>query len=323
MKTALKVLFILALIGLFSTLFFMPISTQESDAMEKTKVVTTIFPAYDFTRALSADTNVDIKMLIKPGTDIHSYDPTPQDIASIKEADIFIYNGGESEEWVTKILDEIDKDNTVIVRMMDSVELKQEESSNVVEKEKHDDEEESEYDEHIWTSPKNVQLISDSIAQALINRTPSDTSIIQHNLENYKADLGTLDNDFRQLAKQKTGTLIVADRFPFKYFVDEYGFDYLAAFPGCSEQTEASTKTVAELSKKVEQNSKKIIFNLELSNTKITQTIAKATKAKVLTWHSVHNVSQKDFDSGKTYLDFMRDNLTNLGEALHDQPANN
>ena len=104
--------------------------------------------------------------------------------------------------------------------------------------------------------------------------------------------------------------------------VDEYGFDYLAAFPGCSEHTESSAKTIAELNKKVEQNSQKIIFNLELSNTKIAQTIAKSTKAKILTWHSAHNVTQKDFDSGKTYLDFMRENLANLGEALHDQPAN-
>lgn len=322
MKTALKVFFILALIGIFSTLFFMPISTQESDAIEKTKIVTTIFPAYDFTRTLSADTNVDLKLLIKPGTDIHSYDPTPQDIASIKEADIFIYNGGKSEEWVSKILDELDKDNTVIVRMMDAVELKEEDNSNIVEKEAKKEDTEHEYDEHIWTSPKNVKSISDNIAQALINRTPNDTSIVQHNLEKYKADLDTIDGNFRQLAQEKTGTLIVADRFPFKYFVDEYGFDYIAAFPGCSEQSEPSAKTVAELSKKVEQNPQKIIFHLELSNTKITQTIAKSTKAKVLTWHSVHNVSQKDFDSGKTYLDFMRDNLANLGEALHDQPTN-
>ena len=322
MKNALKIFFILALIGLFSTLFFIPIGTQESDAIEKTKIVTTIFPAYDFTRELSADTNADIKILIKPGTDIHSYDPTPQDIASIKEADIFVYNGGKSEEWVNKILNELNKDDTVIVRMMDSVDLKEEDDSNIIEKESKKDQAEPDYDEHIWTSPKNVKLIADNIAQALINRTPSNTSIIQHNLENYKANLDTLDSNFRQLAKDKTGTLIVADRFPFKYFIDEYGFDYVSAFPGCSEQTEASAKTIAELIKKVEQNPQKIIFNLELSNTKITQTIAKSTGAKVLTWHSVHNVSQQDFDSGKTYLDFMRDNLANLGEALHDQPAN-
>ena len=321
MKAIFKVIFVLALLATFSTLFFIPIGNQESGSIEKTKVVTTIFPAYDFTRTLSADTDIDIKMLIKPGTDIHSYDPTPQDIANIKEADIFIYNGGKSEEWVNKILEEIDKDNTVIVRMIDSVELKQEENKSIIEKDS--DKKDNEYDEHIWTNPKNVERISDSIAQALINRTPNDTSIIQHNLENYKASLSSLDNSFHELAKQKTGTLIVADRFPFKYFIDEYGFDYFAAFPGCSEQTEASAKTIAELNKKVVQNPKKIIFNLELSNTKITQTIAKSTKAKVLTWHSVHNVSQKDFESGKTYLDFMYDNLNNLNEALYDRPTNN
>ena len=318
MKTLFKIIFILALIGVFSTLFFLPISSQQAE-VEKTKIVTTIFPAYDFSRTLSNNTEVDIKMLIKPGTDIHSYEPTPQDIISIKEADVFVYNGGESEAWVNKILDGINKDETVVVRMMDAVDLLEENTANIVEN-KTDNEEKS-YDEHIWTSPKNASKIADRIAQAIINRNPDDMSVIQHNLSKFKKALDELDQKFRKLSEEKTGTLIVTDRFPFRYFVDEYGFDYLAAFPGCSEQTEASPKTIAELSKIVEQNSPKIVFHLELSNTKITQTIVDSTHAKALTWHSIHNVTQEDFDAKKSYLEYMEENLTNLSEALHDRPA--
>ena len=235
-----------------------------------------------------------------------------QDIISIKEADIFIYNGGESEAWVNDILKEVDQENTVILRMMDAVELKTEDASG---------EDSTEYDEHIWTSPLNVIKISEAIAQAIKNHSPDDSSVVQRNLDEYKSQLETLDQDFRALANQKTGTLVVADRFPFKYFVDEYHFDYLAAFPGCSEQTEASTKTIAELTKSVKSSTKKIVFKLELSNSKVAKTIADSTKAKILTWHSVHNISQSDFEAEKTYLDFMHENLNVLGEALDDRAA--
>ncbi|MBO4855244.1 zinc ABC transporter substrate-binding protein [Candidatus Saccharibacteria bacterium] len=320
MRTILKIIFFLALIATFSTLFFLPISNQTPE-VEQTKIVTTIFPAYDFARTISKDTNTEIKMLIKPGADLHSYEPTPQDIIAIKESNIFIYNGGESESWINSILNEIDKDNTVIVRMMDSVELKEESLDNILNAKSNDIKTETDYDEHVWTNPNNVIKISEAIAQAIKNHAPDNTSTIQRNLDQFKTDLEKLDESFRSLASQKTGTIIIADRFPFLYFTNEYGFNYLAAFPGCSEQTEASAKTVAELIKATKDSSNKIIFKLELSNGKIAQTVSKSTKATVLTWHSVHNLSQADFDAGKTYLDFMQENLKNLGEALHDRTS--
>ena len=320
MKTFLKVIFFLIIIAAFSTLFFLPVSEQVPET-KQTKIVTTIFPAYDFTRTISKDTNTEIKMLIKPGSDLHSYEPTPQDIIAIKESDIFIYNGGESESWLSNILDEIDQDNTVIVRMMDSVELQEEPIDGILNTNSNEIKTETEYDEHVWTSPKNVISISESIAQAIKNHSPDDSSVIQRNLDQFKDELNQLDKDFRKLAEQKTGTLIVADRFPFQYFVNEYGFKYLAAFPGCSEQTEASAKTIADLTKAIKAESNKTIFKIELSNDKIAQTISKSTKATILTWHSVHNLSQEDFDSGKTYIDLMQNNLKNLSEALHDRDA--
>ena len=307
-------------LGLFSTLFFIPSVTEKPDTTT-IKVVTTIFPAYDFARTISAETETDLKLLIKPGVDLHSFEPTPQDIINIKESDIFIYNGGESEAWVDKILSEIDTNNTTVIRMMDSVELLDEINSDIIEAETESDT--TEYDEHIWTAPLNVVAISQKIAQAFINYLPNDSAIIQRNLDAFSAELEQLDQDFSTLAETKTGTLIVADRFPFRYFINAYRFDYVAAFPGCSEQTEASAKTITQLIEATNKNSQKVIFHLELSNTKIAQTVAESTHAKLLEWHSIHNVTQTDFDSGKTYLDFMRQNLTNLSEALSDAPQSN
>ncbi len=300
-----KILLILLGLGALSALFFIP-TTPETTQTTRTKVVTTNFPAYDFARTISAETDTDIQLLVKPGVDLHSYEPTPQDIIDVQNSDIFIYNGGESEEWVSQILDSIDQNDTIIIRMMDSVQLIPDEDG---------------YDEHIWTSPVNVSTISEDIAQAFIYREPNNTAIIQRNLDTFKAQLEELDQDFHELARTKTGTLIVADRFPFRYFIEAYQFDYLAAFPGCSEQTEASSKTIAKLTKAAKKNKKKIIFELELSNSKIAKTIAKNSKSKILTWHSVHNLTKEDFESGKTYLDFMRENLTNLSEALSDAPT--
>ena len=318
MKTILRALFILTLAGIFSTLFFLPINQQEPKKHE-TKVVSTIFPAYDFARSISKDTDVQNKILIQPGTDLHSYEPSPQDIIDIKESDIFIYNGGESEKWVEEIIPEINSTDTVIIRMMDSVELKKESNDGAIERSA---KESDEYDEHVWTSPKNAIKIAETITQAFKNSNPDDTATYQRNLERLTKELKKLDKSFRQLSGEKTGTLIVADRFPFKYFVEEYGFDYVAAFPGCSEQTEASAKTIAELNKLVEQNPQKIIFHLELSNTKIAQTVAEATGARQLIWHSLHNLSLEDFNADRTYIDIMNDNLKNLSEALRDRVTN-
>ena len=314
MKIRPKTVFVAIIVCLLIALLLWPINIEHAKP-KHIKIVTTIFPAYDFARTISANTDVSLKLLIKPGVDLHNYEPTPQDIINIKESDIFIYNGGESEKWVEKIIADINQ-STDVIRMMDLVQLK-------IESDEHSDEHSDalDYDEHIWTSPKNVIKISSAIANTIANRTPNNATTVRRNYDRFESSLKKLDTSFQELAAAKTGTLVVADRFPFRYFVDDYGFDYIAAFPGCAEQTEASPKTIAELIEKVNQNPNKIIFKLELSNGKTAQTIAEATKSKILVWHSAHNISQSDFDSGKTYLDFMKDNLANLKEALYDYSA--
>ena len=215
---------------------------------DKISVVATIFPAYDFVREVSRGTDdIDLKLLLKPGSEAHSYEPTPQDIIAIQNCDVFIYVGGESDEWVKNILSSIDTNLINIVSMMDCVELVKEETVEGMEEEKSAKETyEPEYDEHVWTSPRNAIKIVDKINSSMAESRPVNKEIYNNNTISYKENLKQLDENFREIVKSgKRNTIVFGDRFPFRYFADEYGLEYYAAFPGCSEETEASAKTVS------------------------------------------------------------------------------
>ena len=283
---------------------------------DQLKIVSTIFPGYDFARAIAGD-NADITMLIYPGSEIHSFEPSPQDIINIQDSDVFIYVGGESEAWVEKIIANLDTNHTKIVRMMDAVDLVKEELVEGMEPE-HEDEDGVEYDEHVWTSPLNAIKIVESIRDALVNADPQNANFYQTATANYTEQLTQLDSDIRATLSDTTHhTLIFGDRFPLRYFVEEYNLQYYAAFPGCSDQTEASTATLAFLINKIKSENIKYIFTIELSNQAVARTIAAETGTEILEFHSLHNISKSDFDSGKTYLQIMYQNLTNLKRALN------
>jgi len=283
---------------------------------DRLKIVSTIFPGYDFARAIAGD-NADITMLIYPGSEIHSFEPSPQDIINIQDSDVFIYVGGESEAWVEKIIANLDTNRTKIVRMMDAVDLVEEELVEGMEPE-HEDEDEVEYDEHVWTSPLNAIKIVESIRDALVNADPQNANFYQTATADYTEQLAQLDSDIRATLSDTTHhTLIFGDRFPLRYFVEEYNLQYYAAFPGCSDQTEASTATLAFLINKIKTENIKYIFTIELSNQAVARTIAAETGTEILEFHSLHNISKSDFDSGKTYLQIMYQNLTNLKRALN------
>lgn len=283
---------------------------------DQLKIVSTIFPGYDFARAIAGD-NADITMLIYPGSEIHSFEPSPQDIINIQDSDVFIYVGGESEAWVEKIIANLDTNHTKIVRMMDAVDLVKEELVEGMEPE-HEDEDGVEYDEHVWTSPLNAIKIVESIRDALVNADPQNANFYQTATANYTEQLTQLDSDIRAtLSDTAHHTLIFGDRFPLRYFVEEYNLQYYAAFPGCSDQTEASTATLAFLINKIKSENIKYIFTIELSNQAVARTIAAETGTEILEFHSLHNISKSDFDSGKTYLQIMYQNLTNLKRALN------
>ena len=316
MKKIGRIIFVVILAGALALLVFAPIIHKNTEE-KRPKIVATTFVAYDLARSIIKDSYLDVEMLLAPGSDLHSYEPSPQDIIKIKESDVFIYNGGESEEWIEKIINEIDLNKTTIIKMMDAVELVEEDDDNILESEE-EESEEAEYDEHIWTSPKNVQKICSKITSVISEKYPQYQDIFTKNLAAQNNALKQLDQDFTDLAKTKTGTIIMADRFPLRYFVDAYGFDYLAAFPGCSEQTEANAKTISILIDKVKSTNAQYIFHIELSNQKIANTVKDATGVEVLEFHSMHNISQADFDAGKTYIDLMKQNYQNLSKALHD-----
>ena len=308
--------YLLSLIILIS-FFFAGCSSNSKEA--RFTIISSSFPGYDFARAIvkNAD-DVEVKMLLKPGSEMHDFEPTPQDIINIKNCDVFIYVGGESDSWIDDILDDIDTSKTKIIKLMDFVDVVEEEEVPGMEEEVEEGEEEIEYDEHVWTSPVNVITIIEKLKNEFIKIDKENSSLYQENADNYITQLKNIDSQIRDIVSQsKRKELVFGDRFPFRYFTDEYGLSYSAAFKGCSEQSEASAKTITFLINKIKDNNIPVVLHIELSNKNIANTISKETGAKVLEFNSAHNITQKDFDDGITYVDMMEKNIEVLKEALN------
>ena len=281
----------------------------------KLNVVTTIFPPYDFAREIGGD-KINVSMLLKPGMESHSYDPTPQDIIKIQESDLFIYVGGESDEWVNDILESGDRKPAKIIALMDIVDKVQEEIVDGMEKD--DDEgDEIEYDEHVWTSPINASLITRKISETLCELDTKNVDFFKSKTSEYCRKLSALDNEFREIAENaKRKTIVFGDRFPFRYFADEYGLKYYAAFPGCSSETEPSAATISFLIDKVKEEKIPVVFSIEFSSGKVADAICESAGAKKLTFHSCHNVTQQELDNNAGYYSIMHNNALALKEAL-------
>jgi zinc transport system substrate-binding protein len=293
-------------------------AVAEASDGKKLQVVTTIFPQYDFVRAITGD-SADLTMLLRPGTESHSFDPTPRDIRKIDGCDVFIYVGGESDDWARTILDSLDSDATEkinVVSLMELVETVEEEIVEGMQKDGAGDE--PEYDEHVWTSPKNARLIVSSLADILCGLDEPNAVLYRTNAASYIEKIDALDKTFESIVSgAKRRTIIFGDRFPFRYFVDAYGLKYYAAFPGCSIETEASAATIAFLIDKTKADHIPAVFYREFSNGAIARAICESAGAKSLLLHSCHNISRDDFVSGATYVDLMRQNADNLREALY------
>lgn len=274
----------------------------------KLQIVCTSFPAYDFAREIAGD-RAELTLLIKPGSEVHSYEPTPKDMIRIQESDLFICNGGESEQWAkTLITPEL---NTIY--MMDCVDTVEESADGIYNAENG----EPELDEHVWTSPLNAIKISEEICNALCKLDTDNAEAYKTNFAAYKAQLMALDREFRQVIKNSgKHTLVFADRFPMRYFALEYGLDCYAAFPGCSSETEPSAKTVAYLIDRVREDKIPAVLYMEFSNQKMADVICEDTGCKKLPFYSAHSVSAEQFKQGVSYLDLMRINLNSLKEAL-------
>ena len=283
-------------------------------------VVATTFAPYDFARQLVGDRGT-VSMLLPPGSESHSYEPTPKDILEIQNADVFIYVGGESDAWVTDVLESVGE-GVRAVTLMDCVELLEEETVEGMEAEVHDHEHgeeghEAEYDEHVWTSPRNAALICEKIAAALCEADPANASVYNANLAVYSAELAKLDAAFTGIvADGARKTIIFADRFPLLYFARAYGLTYYAAFPGCSEDAEPSAATVAFIIDKVREEDIPVVFHVELANEDMADIVCDETGAVKRQFNACHNVTRAQFNAGVTYLDLMWENTEVLKEAL-------
>lgn len=278
--------------------------TPKTEKTGKFNIVTTIFPQYDFAREIGGE-SAEYTMLIKPGGEVHTYEPSPADIIKIKECDLFICVGGESETWLEKIIKSADISEDKIIRIMDCV-------SDKLKEEEHD-----EYDEHVWTSPVNAQIISKAITDKMCELNEENAETYKQNLNEYDKKLQKLDSDFREIVNgAEKHTIMVADRFPMRYLTKEYGIEYYSAFEGCSEESEPSPAKIAFLVDKLKEEKLPVVFKVDFSNGKIAKTVTEGTDAKILCLNSCHTVSADDFENNTTYLELMNENLKNIGEAL-------
>ena len=287
----------------------------------KVQVVCTLFPYYDFARAIGGE-DAEVTLLVAAGKEAHSFEPTPLDVIKLSKADVFLYNGGESEEWVGDILDAAGENIGVTAAMMELVDLAEEEVVEGMQVSEHDEdgdeEEEIEYDEHIWASPLLATDICRGICAALCEADPAHAADYEARLTAYLAELAELDEAFREVVENAARhTLVFGDRFPLLYFAKTYGLDYRAAFHGCASDTEPSLATLKYLIDKVNAEDIPAVYTIELSNQKIAQAIAETTGAKVLTFQSCQTVSREDFENGETYLSLMRRNVEALREGLN------
>lgn len=295
-------------------------------------VVATIFPPYDFSREIAGGM-ADITMLLPPGAEVHHYEPTPHDLITLRNCDLFLYVGGESDAWVDDMLaslSETERERIQTVTLMDCVEPLYEEVVDGMQADTIHSEDseahtqadsthsENAYDEHIWTSPLNAKRIVQKISEAMCEADPANKLDYQRNTEAYLRKLDELDATFTAVTENPVRrTIVFGDRFPFRYLADAYKLDYYAAFPGCSSETEASAKTVRFLIDKVREESVPVVFMAEPSGQKTAQTIAEATGAKVMRLNAGHTVTKDDFEQGVTYLTLMTKNGDALREALN------
>lgn len=275
----------------------------------KISVVTTIFPYYDFARSVSKGT-CDVDMLLKPGSDVHSFEPTPSDILKIRNADLFIYNGGESDEWVDSILESLgDTDKPVVMKMTDYVKPLTEMDA--------DHHAEDEEDEHIWTSLDNAKTLVSKISDEVSKLDSKNKSIYHRNGLDYIEKISKVQSEIENTVNSsKRKKIVVGDRFPLLYFATEFSLDWECAFPGCSTETEPSLDRLSKLTDTIEKDKIKTILKLEMSENKVADTLADETNTKVRTFYSAESVSKEDFANNVTYVDLMERNNNALKEAL-------
>ena len=314
------------------TVCFLLSSASTSQAADTLQIITTIFPEYDWVRNILGDNPAEIEViqLLDNGVDLHSYQPTADDILKLSGCDLFIYVGGESDEWVEDALKEAVNKNMVTISLLEALgdAIKEEELVEGMEadhehehEEEHDHEhEEVEYDEHVWLSLRNAAVLCQKFADAISALDSENAALYQDNAAAYIEKLNALDAEYRKaVSDAPVHTLLFGDRFPFRYLTDDYGLDYYAAFTGCSAESEASFETIIFLTRKINDLGLKSVMTIEGKDHRIAQTIVQNTDSKnqqILTMDSMQSTTSKDSANGTTYLSIMEKNLEVLKEAL-------
>ena len=297
-------------------------------AAGKPHIVTTIFPEYDWVMNILGNNpaGAEVTMLLDNGVDLHSFQPTAADILSISTCDLFIYVGGESDEWVEDALEKSTNKDMIKINLLDALgnAAKEEEMAEGMQEEEHEHEHEEEgpeYDEHVWLSLRNAATLTESISQAIQKLDPANAEAYKSNTASYTEKLKALDAQYSSAVRDASfSTLLFGDRFPFRYLTDDYRLKYYAAFLGCSAETEASFETISFLAQKMDELSLPAVMTIEKNDHRIAETIIQNTKAKnqkILTLDSMQSVTAKDAKSGTTYLSVMENNLSVLKDALN------
>lgn len=280
----------------------------------KLKIMTTLFPQYDFTRQIVGD-KADVTLLIQSGMESHTYEPTSEDIIKINKADLFVYTGKYMEVWADKILQSVTNDKLKVLDVSKGINLDEDEDAH---EEEPQDDHAHEYDPHIWTSPSNAIAMVDNILKELVVLDKENAEYYTQNAEKFKGELKTLSNDFKKVVSEgKRKKIMFGGRFAMHYFTKEFGLEHESAYDTCSTDSEPSVEVLAHMVDDIKKENIPVIYYEELVDPKIARTISEESGAEMLLMHTCHNVSKEDFDRGVTYISLMRQNLENLKKGLN------
>ena len=314
--------FLITIILIFS-LLVIGISkiNKQSQSEEKIKVIATLFPQYDFAKQIGGD-KVDVSLLLTPGTETHTYEPTPQDIINVNKADLYIYTGKYMEPWSDKIANSIKSNKQLLdesknINLINEEQFEKEHDTIDNNEEESDNSHHHEYDPHIWLNPQNAIGMVKNIEEELCNIDPQNKEYYQKNAENYINQLESLDTEIETTIKESPKNKIAfGGTFAYAYFIQRYNLQYVSAYDSCGENSEPSVTKVKEVIDYMKENNINVIFYQELSAGKIADTISKETRATKLVFHTIHNASQEEINNGETYISLMQKNLQNLKQAL-------
>ena len=313
-----KKFFSLCLIVSIISILFSGCSFQSNtNSNNKIKVTASLFPQYDFAKQIAKD-KAEVTLLLPPGTESHTFDPSPIDILNISNSDIFLYTGEEMEPWASKIINSIENNDLTICDVSSGIDLKK-----TIDNDEHDDHEHEEhhthnYDPHIWLDPTLAVKMVDNITSSFCSKDPSNSEFYKNNAESYKNDLLNLDNKFKTMIdSSKRKSIVFAGRFAHLYFIERYGLKYISAFDSCSTESEPSVKKISDIVNFINKNHIPVIYYEEFSEPKIANSISEQTGTQSLKFSTLHNVTREQLENNSTYIDLMLENFENLRQGLN------